>query len=158
MPKIIDRVYSPEVAEKLKGFLPMAPRSDFPYVPLVYRESVEDKDLWPVFILKGHDGIQAAKMEDEVFTAHIEEVGGDRSIKTHSGKIRLEYLRRNLVNIKNWIDLETGKVIKFERNVRTNQVDDKVLGKISTDLQIELVDAITERSTLSDEEIQGLKY
>lgn len=148
------RVYSKEQAEKLRNFLPFT-STDFPYVPEAFKEAfADDKDLWPVFILRPKTGIQSAKLEDEVVASMSED--GNQEIKVNSGKIRIKTLKSGIINIKNWFDSE-GKEIKMKRG-NDGKIDDSILEKMHPELQIEIMNAITENSTLTEEELEGLKY
>ena len=134
-----------EQADKLKKFLPFT-ATDFLYVPEAFREAYpDDKDKWPVFTLKPKTGIQVAYLEDEMT------VGADQQIHVNTGSIRIKTLETGIVNIKNWGD------VKFKRDDITKKIDMKIISMMPADLQTELMNAITEKSELTEEELEGLK-
>jgi hypothetical protein len=158
-----DRVWSPEQEAALRGFLPMRPNQTFPYTPRVYRQKGEDgsylfpKEMWPVFTLRAKDGLGIASLEDEM--EGVMEGGEMTAIRVRTGSQRLQVLRAGLVNCKGWRDLE-GKEVAFSRDAgkRGSPVSDGFLRELPQELQIELFNAITERSELSEEEKIGLKF
>jgi hypothetical protein len=158
-----NRVWSEEQEKALQGFLPMRPAVSFGYVPKVFRKKREDggylfeKEDWPVFTLRVKDGIQSAEMEDSLEAAFDgAEVSG---LRMNSGSTRIQILRSCIVNCKNWKDA-TGAAVPFKRDAtkKGNPVADEFLRELPPALQVELADAITERSELSPEEVEGLKF
>ena len=142
-----------EQKAKLKGLAAITTENEFIYVPAVYRENDFPKELWPMFLLKGKNGIQMAEDEDN---AGYMEAGNNRIFLT-AGKKRLESLKKNIVNWKNFYD-ENGVIIPFKRDDVNGLVSNKVLERMPVKLQIELVNAINDRNTLTEEELQGLEF
>lgn len=161
--QIEERVWTPEQEAALRGFLPMRPNVTFPYTPKVFRRKNEDgsylfpKEMWPVFTLRAKDGLGIASLEDEM--EGVMEGGEMTGIRVRSGSQRLAVLRAGLVNCKGWRDLE-GKEVAFSRDAskKGQPVADSFLRELPQELQIELFNAITDRSELSEEERVGLKY
>jgi len=158
-----NRIWSEEQEKALAGFLPMRPAAHFVYVPTVFRKKAEDgsylfpKEEWPVFTLRVKDGIQSAEMEDSLEAAFDgAEVSG---LRMNSGSTRLQILRSCIVNCKNWKD-GSGKEVAFKRDPTKTKspVSDEFIRELPPALQVELANAITERSELQPEEIEGLKF
>lgn len=158
-----NRVWSEEQEKALQGFLPMRPAVTFPYVPQVFRRKSADgsylfpKEDWAVFTLRVKDGIQSAEIEDSLEAAFDgSEVSG---LRMNSGSTRLQILRSCIVNCRNWKD-GSGKEVAFKRDAtkRGNPVSDEFIRELPPALQVELANAITERSELQPEEVEGLKY
>jgi hypothetical protein len=158
-----NRIWTEEQEAALQGFLPMRPGVTFPYVPAVFRRKAADgsylfpKEEWAVFVLRVKDGIQSAEMEDSLEASFDgAEVSG---LRMNSGSTRLQILRSCIVSCRNWRDAE-GKEIKLTRDAskKGQPVADTFIRELPPALQTELANAITERSELQPEEVEGLKY
>jgi len=145
-----DMRFTPELQEKLRGFLVFSKESTFKYVPKVFREHAP-KDLWPVFILRGKDGVESAKVEDDAGWVDP----ATKAIHFTLGSQRLNLLASNIAGWSNLFDASDNE-IKFEKN-SNKKVSEKCLRRFPSDLQIELQNAIIEQSRLSEEELQGLE-
>lgn len=144
----VDLVLTPEQKEKLKGFLPIKPDATFKYVPKVFRDAGIDKKLWPVFILKGKDGIEISKALDSAGHISYDQATGKADFIPTAGKQRLETLEKGIIGWKNYRDAD-GSLVEFKGKESIKFLPDA--------LQTELQNAINERSELSQEELQGLE-
>ena len=139
---------TPEVKEQLRkaGALGFTVLDAFKYVPRAFREGKVDKKLWTVFTLRSKSGLDAAEIEDKAYAWE----NGKHVIK--SGTNRIETLRHCVVSVKNFI-MEDGAVLNMEEGGDIGPI----LDKMTVALQVELVNAIYERTVLTPEELQGLE-
>jgi len=154
MTETVNRVLTPELQEKLNKVSGLTKEHTFLYVPKVYREIGPDlipKSEWPVFKLRGKNGLEIAEAEDNSGYMDTEQ---QRLVIT-AGKARLQTLANNILGWKNFKDRE-GNLVEFvqEKNV----VYKTALQRLSAELQRELHEAINEQSVLTEEELQGLEY
>lgn len=166
-----DMILTEEIKQKLKkaGALGFQIEATFKYVPKAYREKngegeyIIPKDLWPIFVLKGIDGVESALLEDDmhgkVTYDKIEKDGKftGTSIQIESGKVRLNTLCKCLITWKNFRNVK-GELIKAPEEDKVHGgLKRSALRILHPDLQTELHNAITEQTILNDEELQGLK-
>jgi len=155
--EVVDVRLTPELKEKLRGFLGFTKTTDFLYVPKVYREKddageyIVPKDLWPVFKLRGKTGIEVAEEEDN--SGYLDP--NSNRIHLTAGKRRINLLEKNILSWKNFRD-EDGNVI--EHVTVAGKVYKTALQRIPAPLQVELNEAINEQSKLSEEELRGLEF
>lgn len=145
--------------------------ASFKYVPQVWRESGIPKDLWPVFTLRGKDGIESADIEDKL--AVMSMVDGKPVQRITAGSVRVATLSGGIESVQNlalpdgsllnyryeplkgiaetWIIDEHGK--ERDRNIVARN---QIVRYLSPTLQVELQNAINEMSTMTAEELQGL--
>jgi len=133
------------------------------------------KSLWPVFVLKARDGIASAESEDEL-KGCIEFDQTKKTVKADSpktGAIRTKTVTDGLYEIKNLpVDDGSGRPIEemaklcYDRKtskitigdtVRENVTEIEVLRYMNPALQTEIANAITRRSTLTEDELRGLE-
>lgn len=159
-----DVVLTDEMKKRLKGYLAFKVDASFKYVPKPYRQKNSDgeyyipKDLWPVFTLKGLDGVEATLEEDNMEISYGEITEGkasDSKMKINSGKTKLNTLKKGLVNWKN-LRTEDGKLVQCP-DIKNDGVSDESLRVLSPGLIAELYNAITTQSILTEEELQGLE-
>lgn len=165
-----DVVLTPEMKDKLKGFVAFTVDADFPYVPKVYRENKMPKEVWPLYRLKSKDGIGVAEAEDNAGYVELGRKGEPESkLRMQSGKARLDTLYTGILSCKNQM-LEGDRSVSYDAAAKlmtTTDADSKEHVKngasikdfvklLPVALQMELQDAINERSTLSEEELSGL--
>jgi len=155
--QVKDVKLTPELKEKLKGFLGFTKDPTFLYTPKVYREKGDDgefiipKAMWPVFKLKGKTGIEIANDEDNA--GYLDP--GTNRLHITTGKQRLELLKQNIIGWKNFVD-ENGDEVTF--TAPGGELYKTVLQRIPAPLQRELHEAINEQSRLNEEELQGLEF
>jgi hypothetical protein len=139
---------TPEIKEKLRkaGALGFTLLNTFKYVPRAFREGGIDKALWPIYTLRSKTGLDAADIEDK---AHVIQ---DGKMLIKSGTFRIETLRHGIVSVKNFM-MEDGTTL----NIEEGDSLDILLEKMSVNLQIEISNAIYERTVLTKEELQGLE-
>jgi hypothetical protein len=158
-------VLDDETKKKLAGFLGFEVSATFKYVPKVFRSGGVDKSLWPVFTLKSKDGLEIARAEDE---AGYVELDNRNKLRMETGSQRVATLERGIVSVDNML-MENGDVVSYTTASRTMKTraagghesvkncDVKALIRIlPARLQVELQEAINERSVLSPEELSGL--
>jgi len=175
--KIKEMILTDEIKETLKGTLGFDVGDPFPYVPKAYRKKddsgafIVPKEMWAVFTLRSKDGIEAADAEDDSGYATYDDKAKEVKTYLQSGKARVANLRAGILKVKNLL-CEDGSTINFEaamkqmnridkdgKNHIKNGADTKALIRfIRPELQLELANAINERKTLSQEELQGLEF
>ncbi len=164
-----DMVLTDEIKQKLKGFVAFSVNNTFKYVPKVYRENDIPKELWPIYVLKSKNGLEITKLEDDIGYVSIDNTGGDSKYMPRSGTIKLKTLREGIISVKNQLhedgsfinfDAKTGIIIIKKQDGTESKINSSIDGFIKylpSDIQLDLVNAINERDTLTEEELQGLQ-
>lgn len=161
---------TPEMLEKLKGSIGFDIRDTFVYVPLAFRENGIPKSLWPVFTLKSKDGLEIAEVEDK--SGYIEYKDNASYYHSCSGSHRVAILEKGIKKIKGlplengttFLDYDGDTLLVTIRDgngvVNTKKLaeEKEIVRYINTKLQVELQNAINERSTLTEEERRGLEF
>jgi len=156
---------TPEVKNKLKGFIGFQTDSIFKYVPKVFRDLENDipKNLWPIFTLKSKDGIELAKIEDNIGDMKFDVITQETSMALKSGNTRITTLEYGIKKVNNFI-LDNGSVVSFENeelnidgDIKKHRKVKEIIKLMPINLQKELQDVINERSELSQEELEGLE-
>ena len=150
---------------KSSGALGFKLDATFPYVPEVYRDSENkiEKSLWPVFTLKGIDGVRSSELEDSISSDvsykkfNKDGSSNGASFKLHSGKARIETLRLGLITWKNFRNDKGELIAKPKEDKAHGGIERSSLRVIHPKLQAELVNAITEQKQLTEEERLGLE-
>jgi hypothetical protein len=140
-----------ELKEKLNGYLAITPDNTFKYVPAIYRDKKNNipKKMWPVFTLKILDGQQIAEIEDNSGYIVTDMTNfNKREFHGMSGTKRIETLKKGIVGWTNLRD-SAGKVI--------NYIDETSIKLLAGPMQLDLVNAITEQTNLSEDELRGLE-
>jgi len=147
-----NRVLTPELEKKLKLFKGFAEESTFLYVPSIYTENsdVIPKKEWPIFKLKGNDGIALSESEDNLGSELR-----DGKVYTSTGEVRIKILQSNVLGWKNFIDVDDIE-IPFIKN--GNGLSKESIARMPQTIQVELLQAINNHSKLSKEELEGLEY
>ena len=145
--------------------------ASFRYVPQAWRQSGIPKDLWPVFVLRGKDGVESAEIEDQMAVMQL--VDGRATQRITSGNVRVSTLTGGIESVMN-LPLADGRLLCYRYDADKGlaemwsiteagkEVDRRVVQRkeivryISPSLQVELQDAINERSVMTDEELLGL--
>jgi hypothetical protein len=174
--------WTPELQAKLdnrdKGIIADRP---FPWTPPAFRKKNEQgefvipKALWPVFTLLSKDGIGIAKEED--FSRISFDQSNERlETEMKLGSRRIDTLSDGIQKVRGY-PCEDGTLLDFDKKkkqllIRTpggqpgtydteskNDVGPEAFIKyINADNQIQIQNAINERSTLTKEELQGLGW
>lgn len=157
---------TPELKEKLKKSLGFSIGAPFLYVPRAFRENLP-KDQWPVFTLKSKNGMEIAKLEDETGFAQSSAKEGDNlKIFMRSGSMRIQTLEMGIVKVKGF-PTENGDLVEFDAILKMMHIGERIINGatvlklielLPASLQVELQNAINERSVLTEEELQGLAY
>jgi len=176
MPEVKDIELTNEILERLKqiGALGFQIEGQFKYVPMAYR--AKDKDgkfllsqkYWAVFILRGIDGVDSAYLEDEqrsemhygsieVGKDGKEKTMKDVSAKINSGKARIATLQRGIITWHNFRNTKGELIPAPKEDAVTGGITEDSLRPIPPNLQVELVNAITEQTLLTAEELLGLE-
>jgi len=164
-----------EQKSALKNVLGFKVEDAFKYVPEVFRkkddkgEYVLPKDYWTVWTLRSKDGIEIAEVEDN--SAYMTFDNDKKESKMHvlSGKTRVQSLMAGIISV-NRFWFEDGSIMDFDSKAKylkiknadgsesvKNGFDTKnFIRYMTTDLQLEIVNAINERKVLTPEEQQGL--
>jgi len=135
-----------EMKEKLSGFLAITPENKFRYIPKFFRDNKISKDLTPIFTLKILDGLQLAEIEDN--SGYWIYEGTRSEFHGMSGTHRIIILKKGIVGWENFRDSE-GKIIEYK-----NENSIKIL---PMELQKDLVNAIIEQLTLTEDEARSLE-
>lgn len=155
---------TPELRDKLKGFLAFSVETPFAYVPKIFRENLP-KENWPVFMLRSKNGLEIAKLEDNSGFLTVDEANKSTSFHPQSGTSRLNTLATGIIKFKNY-PMEDGALISYDSKLktlvvggksRTAQINDAIK-HLPVDIQRDLQNAINERDTLAEEELRGLEY
>lgn len=155
-----------EERKALRGSLAIRPDETFQYVPQAYRcYTIKDgvyvytvrKELWPVFTLKGVDGVQATLDEDNLHGEVHMDGGGKSSITVRRGQHSLRTCARGIITWRNLRDASGRLVSPPEPDTLTKGIKEDALRILPPALIAELTNAITERSTLTEEELRGLE-
>jgi hypothetical protein len=151
-----------ELRQKLKACSAINIKSDFRYVPKVFREKNEsgeyifDKSLWTVFKLKGLDGIDLVKAEDDgIVDVQTDANGKVIDIKLKAGSIKIGFVRRGLLGWKNLLD-ENLNLLPDRKFTKNNPCSEDDLKILNPSIIAELYSAIEGESKLSEEELLGL--
>jgi len=163
--EIKDIIITPEQRAALSGILGFDTDSTFPYVPKAFRALNPDgsyvfpKELWTVYILKGKNGVEASKLENDAGYLSYDNDQKKPTLHLESGKERLLTLRSGIKGWRNFWQ-QDGTEIKFNPNFigTDGLLREKHLEAFPVLLQIELQDAINERSILTPEELAGLGF
>jgi len=178
-----DVFWTPELQAKLdsrsKGIIADRP---FPFVLKAFRKKdgegkyVIPKKLWPVFTLLSKDGIGIAREEDfsrVSYDQDSEKLETDMKL----GSRRVDTLSDNILKAKGFI-CEDGTLLDYDKKKRQLLIHTPKAGQpgsynteskngitpdafikyMRADDQIEVQNAINERSTLTKEELQGLGW
>ena len=154
----VNKVIDSELQKKLNKITGLTVEHNFLYTPKVYREALNEagdyiipKEEWPVFKLKGKNGIEIAEAEDN--SGYVE-TGTSKLVLT-SGKARIETLKKHILSWKNFKDREGNDI---PCTIKNGEVYHTCLMRLPADLQRELHEAINEQSILSPEELEGLEF
>jgi hypothetical protein len=158
---------TPELRARLRGFTGYDASETFPWVPPIYRELdsvggyLFPKTIWPLFTLKAKDGLEVAQLEDRAgYTEYNLGAPLDRRYVSTSGSFRVETLRRGVKRWKNLRKDDLVTIIPFRDDYlgEDGLLTEEAIRVIPPSLQQALYEAINERSTLTQEELQGLDY
>jgi len=160
--KIKNIELTPEQIKLLKKNYGFKIVDSFRYVPLAFRSKDSDgkyilpKSLWPVFLLKGIDGLTSMDVQDEMANNvdYDTETNQIKGFKFKIGTATIANCRRGIIGIENFYD-EEGNEINFES--KNGVITDECLRKLKPDLMSELSSAIVDRSILSEDELLGLE-
>ncbi len=163
---------TPEMKAKLNRSLGFDVKAEFQYVPLNYRDPANEipKELWPVFTLTSKDGLEVAQLEDSAGEMLYDDKTKLTKMKLTGGSQRVKTLESGIVKVKRYW-LENGSQISYDKSRRemvitkedgrteTNKsvVTRDFIKYMSAELQLEIQNAINERTRLSDEELRGLE-
>lgn len=137
-------IISNEYLEKIKKFAAIQPEETFEYVPLAYRDF--EKELQPIFILKPISGEKILKFSDEM-SGDVTIGKGLTSVKVKRGSFVVSVVKEGLLNWQNFYNLK-GKIIEYSPTS---------FDCLQRRLIEELSEAILSRSSISEEEVLGLK-
>lgn len=144
---------TPELQKKMDLLRGYSPSHVCKWTPDVYKEHLP-KSEWPLFQFRNRNAQDHADAEDELQISAGDGEGG--YVKTNAGNLRLFILRSQLVGWKNFKDRD-GSVIEY-KNDKDGKVHPDGLNRMSKEMQEELLSAINTQETLTDEELEGLKF
>jgi len=113
------------------------------------------KEHWPIFKLRAKDGIETAKMEDNMGHMEYDDKTNIRRWIGKSGTHRVQLLKDGIKGWKNFYNVK-GELIPFRENNGTIHNDSLKL--INIQLASELSNAIMDHTALTSEELEGLEY
>jgi hypothetical protein len=137
-------VISKEYLDKIRKFTAIRPRESFVYVPVVFRELPEEQR--PRFTLQPISGEDTLRFSDSM-RGEVAVEGGKALVSVKRGAYTVNVVRAGLVSWENYFDIE-GVMVAFKPGNIEN---------LPLELLEELSDMITSRSSLTQEEILGLK-
>jgi hypothetical protein len=164
-----------EQKSTLKNVLGFKVEDSFKYVPEVFRKKddagnyILPKEYWTVFTLRSKDGVEIAEVEDNSAYMTFDQTAKESKMHLLSGKTRIQTLMTGIKEVKRfWF--EDGSIMDFDAKTKflkvrnadgsesvKNGFDTKQFVRyMTTDLQVEIVNAINERKVLTVEETQGL--
>lgn len=158
---------TPEIRERLRGFLGFDTEATFPYVPKIFRYKDEKgnyivpKNLWPIFELKPKDGVEINNLEDQIgHTEYNLSNPLERRYVSRAGLFRTETLRRGIRRWKNLRMEDLVGIVDFKPEYIGDGglLTEDAVRVIPIKLQVDLQEAINERSTLNEDELMGLGY
>ncbi len=147
---------TPEIKEKLSGYIGFTKNPVFKYVPKIYREKDEKEEyiipqaVWPVFTLKGRTGLEIAELEDN--SGYFDSEAKRMHITVGTQRIKL--LKTNILGWSNFYD-DNDEIIECKRVA--GEVYKTSMQRLPDKLQRELFNAINTQSRLADEELLGLE-
>jgi len=118
-------------------------------------EYIIEQKYWPVFTLEGMGGIESTKITSDMGYTEIDKESGNQRYISKSGQQKVKILTKGIKKWSNYFDSE-GNEIVFRHN--NGKVKSSCLELIPPVHTIHLTNAITERDTLSKEELEGLDY
>ena len=157
------KVLSNELRKKLAeaGGLGFTENSEFIYTPALYREKIIDtdeyklpKEVWPTFLLRGKDGVESSKMEDGMGHMEYDDKTSVRRWVGKSGTRRIAILQDGIKGWKNFYNSD-GELIPFREN--NGKISSDSLKLIPVNIAIDIANTIIERTSLSQEELEGLE-
>jgi hypothetical protein len=158
-----DVVLTDDLRKKMAGLFGFRLDGKFLYVPQRCRQRTMDgaweipKELWPVFTIRGIDGVESTLAEDNLHGTVSVDESGKSSVTIKSGRHKITTCSRGILTWKNLRD-NTGKLIAPpEQDSITGGVTTDALRVLPASLLAELANAINERSTLTEEELLGLE-
>ena len=159
---------TPELKEKLTGCLGFTVDAEFKYIPKAFRGKDIPREIKPVFVLKSLDGVQAAEREDTSGYMTLDNASRESRLHIESGTSRIETLEKGIISVDNFY-FEDGSSVDYrskDRQLIRHLTNGKTRGEkcdardfirfLNTTLQVELQEAINERATLTEDELQGL--
>jgi hypothetical protein len=135
-----------EMIERLRDYAPIKIENEFLYVPLAYRSLPQEAR--PVFRLAYVDGREIVKAEDAMNGSVSYTKEGTRSVTIKRGAFALQMCELGIKGWRNYWQMDGVEVI-FK--------DATSIAVLPQQLMHELADAITERRSMSEEELTGLK-
>jgi hypothetical protein len=146
--KINNIELTPELIEKIRDYSPIKIENQFLYVPMVYRAL--PVEVRPVFTLSYVDGREIVRAEDLMNGSVSYSSTGERKVTVKRGAFALQMCELGIKGWRNyWTLEEQSKEIVFK--------DATSISALPSEMMHELANAITERRTMSQEEMTGLK-
>ena len=158
-----------EVKDRLCGYMGFDVEATFKYVLKVFRDKDNPipKELWSIFTLKSKNGVELANVEDNMGFMTYEE-GKAMQMQLKSGSMRMQTLEIGIKGVSNYT-FEDGTTLDWDSLTRKatftkHDGKKKVIGHTVLEIikylpvktQMELQNAINERTLLTEEELQGL--
>lgn len=159
-----------DLKEKLKGTLGFQVETPFIYSPKAYRDNEIPKEFWPRFLLKSKNGLEIAEVEDNTGFMSYDSDRQESKLHLQSGSLRIDTLKRGILKVSGFM-LENESVISWDSKTKDMTIIDKdgksitknnikiekIIALMKMQLQVELQNAINERSIMTEEELQGLE-
>lgn len=138
-----DITITKEYLEKIRSFAAIQPNETFAYVPKVYRELSEE--LRPRFILQPISGEDVLRFSDSM-RGEVLVNDGRAEVHVRHGEYTIQVVRKGLKGWENYYTLD-GELIEYSGSINC----------LPRELLEELSEIITGRSSLTKEEVLGLK-
>jgi hypothetical protein len=136
-------VISKEYLDKIRRFAAIQPDESFVFVPFAYRELPEE--MRPKFTLRPISGEDALRYSDAM-RGEVVVDNGKAQVSIKRGEFTISVVKRGLIGWENYYD-SNGANIAYKG----------VIDNIPLLLLEELSEAILSRSSLTDEEVLGLR-
>ena len=137
-------VISKEYIDKIKQFSAIDPEETFTYTPVIFRDLEEQ--LRPIFTLRPVPGEKILKFQDEM-SGDVAISEGKTSVRVKRGSFVVSVVKSGLIGWENFYDSK-GKIVEY----KTGSFD-----CLQRKLLEELSEAILSRSSITEEEVLGLK-
>jgi hypothetical protein len=145
----MDLELTKELKEKLNGFMAITPDNTFKFTPEFYRKNNVPKKFIPIFTLKILNGIELSEIENHSgYTVVDVRDYNKREFHGMTGTKRIEILKKGIVGWKNLINAD-GKIIDY--------VDENSIKFLPLPIQNDLMNAIVDQTSLSEEELRALE-
>ena len=156
-------ILTDDYRRRMAGCLAFKVDATFLYVPQACREKKESgeyiipKQLWPVFVLRGLNGLDGTLKEDSMLDNISYDTAGNSTVRMRPGHVKVETCCKGITGWRNLRDVD-GAVVPFPGvDPVTKIMPEAGLACLPPALITELTNAIQSQSRLTEEEALGLE-